>query len=411
MDIDIAPIEQAPEVTRVSIDGRIDAYTIERVDEELKSLIRIGSSKIVCNLSAVEFVAGPGLKSLLRAMQDARKHMGDLKICGLRPEVQRVFELAGFAKFAKLHPNEASALHDFGYGIDSPESEQTLIAGDGALDQTLIAPSKKSTDAIGYDQTMIPSPVGGSEDIGFDQTMVQPSAGGMDAELRAKLAKASKAPAPGKSESGVLEALRKRLQATQPPPAAPTPEAIPADAEQTLLEQIDRIDETLDQSIPEASPPAAASDAPSEPAAADVLQAPVGALLEPRIQPVVLHLPKRASTLAALSQLIGALGTLGGVSTMSMVKFGVAVVEVCRACMNGLPEDGGVAIEALAGNKSVTIHFAVPVTNLPLYELLRPKMQSSITTADAAEAWLTNAADEVEITPTPGGTLIKIRKG
>jgi len=174
MDIKIEPVDAAPEISRVSMSGRIDAYTVARVQEDLNSLIRIGTNKLVCNLKDVEFVASPGMKALLETVQAARKQGGDMKICHLQPEVAQLFSSSGFAAVAKVFATEEEALKDFGVDV-GPSFEDigmTLVAGsmddlgatlvaddfDG-LDDDDDAEAEPEKDAFGLDQTIVESPI------------------------------------------------------------------------------------------------------------------------------------------------------------------------------------------------------------------------------------------------------------
>lgn len=73
MEIEIHPLPGVVEVICASIDGRIDAYTVERVEVELNSLIRIGSFNLICDLEGVDFVSSAGFKAFRRIAHQARE--------------------------------------------------------------------------------------------------------------------------------------------------------------------------------------------------------------------------------------------------------------------------------------------------------------------------------------------------
>jgi len=172
MDIKIEPAKAAPDISVVSITGRIDAYTVDRVKEYLNSLIRIGSHKLICNMAGVEFVAGPGMKALLETIQAARKQGGDMKMCSLQPEVAQPFAASGFAAVAKICASEAEALRDFGVAVDDGPMGfgQTLIAG-GMEDigATLVAPP---IDPDAFGATIVQSPLGEDDVDPFGATII-----------------------------------------------------------------------------------------------------------------------------------------------------------------------------------------------------------------------------------------------
>ncbi len=113
MKIDVHALSGEPPVTCAAIEGRIDAYTVDRVEEELNSLIRIGSFHLVCDLSGVEFVTGSGFKAFRRIATLAREQGGDVKFCGLRADVGRLFRSVGFDGEVSVWDSREEALSDF----------------------------------------------------------------------------------------------------------------------------------------------------------------------------------------------------------------------------------------------------------------------------------------------------------
>lgn len=103
-----------PEVKIVDIEGRIDAYTHNILEEEIRTLLNIGRTKIACDLSRVEYVGPAGLRMFLAAMEHARQNGGDIKISSLHPYVQRKFEFAGFHDICYFYPAVEQAVKAFG---------------------------------------------------------------------------------------------------------------------------------------------------------------------------------------------------------------------------------------------------------------------------------------------------------
>jgi len=243
MNIDVQPLAADPNVTCVSISGRIDAYTTERVEEELSSLIRIGSDNLLCDLAGVEFVSSSGFKAFQRMVDQARQHGGDLKICGLTGDVRQLFDSVGFASVTSCYGTKDEALS--GMGLAAPSSGSDL-------DRTVI-----SVPSSSLDKTVIstPSPSQGQQEVssGEAPTIIQ---GGGASRSQPKV-----------------------------PDSAPRP-----------------------------------------------------ALIET----VRLSLYPDKTQFQNLSQLLGTVGALAGVSSMRTVKLNVAVVEICRSLIRDL---GPVALQ------------------------------------------------------------------
>lgn len=131
MEIDVQPLPGNSNVTCVAVDGRIDSYTVDRVEEELNSLIRIGSSRLICDLSGVEFVSSSGFKAFQRIMKFAREQDGDLKFCRLTPEVGRLFTTVGFAKDCGVFGTREEAVT--GFSRDGNQAGGTSREGGSGL--------------------------------------------------------------------------------------------------------------------------------------------------------------------------------------------------------------------------------------------------------------------------------------
>jgi len=162
MDIAIEPVSTDSTITRVTLGGRIDAYTVEEVSAQMNSLLRIGAYKLICNLSAVEFVSSQGLKVFVGVTEFARSNGGDCHFYGLHPDVERTFQSFGLHSVARTFPDEISAVREFthpgsGPGSDMPETmigvapdafAPTMIGSvdPGAMAPTMIGPVSPPDD-------------------------------------------------------------------------------------------------------------------------------------------------------------------------------------------------------------------------------------------------------------------------
>ncbi len=104
---------EAGEVTVVELEGSLDTGTAPTVNGKLTELASGGATKMVVDLTAVEFVSSAGLRVLLATTKKLRKAGGDLRLCGLNETVQEVFEISGFDAILKVFTGEAQALEGF----------------------------------------------------------------------------------------------------------------------------------------------------------------------------------------------------------------------------------------------------------------------------------------------------------
>ena len=100
--------KQINEVTIISLTGSIDAMTAPKITEFIYGQIARGNIKLVMDLSGVDYTSSAGLRVLLGAIKETRAQSGDLRLAGIRPDVQKVLNLSGFSNILKTF-NDAEA--------------------------------------------------------------------------------------------------------------------------------------------------------------------------------------------------------------------------------------------------------------------------------------------------------------
>jgi anti-sigma B factor antagonist len=111
MKIDKQKNQQGIEIFHIS--GRLDPLTSNQLDEELNKSISSGSTKLVLDLSEVDFISSSGLRVFLTGLKKVKAQNGDLKICGMNSNVEKIFKIAGFVALFDIHPTEAEAVQKF----------------------------------------------------------------------------------------------------------------------------------------------------------------------------------------------------------------------------------------------------------------------------------------------------------
>lgn len=87
--------------------GEIDIATVPALDEGLRVAQSNGYSGIVVDLEQVTFIDASGLRSLLRAAEQARRSDKSFETVGTPRVVQRVLQITGTARLLRV---EAPAL-------------------------------------------------------------------------------------------------------------------------------------------------------------------------------------------------------------------------------------------------------------------------------------------------------------
>lgn len=96
----------------VSVYGEVDLYTAPRLQTELATLVRDGVSRLVVDLSGVEFCDSTGMNVLLSAMKRLRENGGSLELAAPRSAVRRILQVTGLDTVFSVH----DAVPAFGHG-------------------------------------------------------------------------------------------------------------------------------------------------------------------------------------------------------------------------------------------------------------------------------------------------------
>ncbi len=108
-----ATVEQVGAVALVRITGSVDGLTADSLQATFRQQLEAGVSRVVADLSGVEYTSSAGLRTLLGTMKLARQNGGDLRLAAVQPAVLRVLDLSGFTTILKLYPDAAAAIASF----------------------------------------------------------------------------------------------------------------------------------------------------------------------------------------------------------------------------------------------------------------------------------------------------------
>jgi anti-sigma B factor antagonist len=79
----------------VTATGELDLYTAPRLQAALAGLLREQATRIVVDMSGVEFCDSTGMNVLLSAMKRLKEQGGALELAAPRPAVQRILQVTG----------------------------------------------------------------------------------------------------------------------------------------------------------------------------------------------------------------------------------------------------------------------------------------------------------------------------
>jgi anti-sigma B factor antagonist len=98
-------IQQADGITVATFKDRrlLDEVTIDLVGNELYALVDdLGCEKVILNFSDVEYMSSSALGKLIKFHKKILSVAGSLRLCGLKPELQKIFKVLALHKVFKI---------------------------------------------------------------------------------------------------------------------------------------------------------------------------------------------------------------------------------------------------------------------------------------------------------------------
>ncbi len=80
----------------IVLDGYLDAHTAPQFETAIQSEIDAGHFRIIVDCAKLTYISSAGLGVFMSFIEEVREQGGDIKICGLTPKVQQVFDILGF---------------------------------------------------------------------------------------------------------------------------------------------------------------------------------------------------------------------------------------------------------------------------------------------------------------------------
>jgi len=90
----------------------LDASNSEKFKKSMAETLE-SHDKVVIDLSRVEFVDSSGCGALLSCLRQLGDRGGDLKLCGVQKNVERLFELVRMNRIIDVYPSKEDALKGF----------------------------------------------------------------------------------------------------------------------------------------------------------------------------------------------------------------------------------------------------------------------------------------------------------
>jgi len=93
--------------------GDLNVLEMVRMKSRLSRLLKKNHKKLLLDLGRTKRVELAGLGILVDRLMKVRAAKGDIKLCNLRPEVQRTLKMIGVAELMESFTNEEEAIRSF----------------------------------------------------------------------------------------------------------------------------------------------------------------------------------------------------------------------------------------------------------------------------------------------------------
>ena len=100
------------EILVYKIKGRLDAATAPIAEETIKETMDSDTSRLLFDLSELEYLSSGGLRVILGAAKEIRRREGKVALAALTPYVYEIFEVSGFTAMIPIKDTVAEGLKD-----------------------------------------------------------------------------------------------------------------------------------------------------------------------------------------------------------------------------------------------------------------------------------------------------------
>lgn len=101
------------DIQLLELSGELDYHSSPELREKLTALATKQASKILVNLSGVDYMDSSGIATFVEAFQKTKRYQGRLILAELTPTVRGVFEIAKLDSIFELAPTLAEATSRF----------------------------------------------------------------------------------------------------------------------------------------------------------------------------------------------------------------------------------------------------------------------------------------------------------
>lgn len=105
--------DNTQDVSIMKVQGRVDSETAPELDGALSNLLTNGRNKIVLDLQGVDYLSSAGLRALVKALKDAQRTDGDVRLASVSEAIRGILLTVGMMQMFKLFPTSEEAVAGF----------------------------------------------------------------------------------------------------------------------------------------------------------------------------------------------------------------------------------------------------------------------------------------------------------
>jgi anti-anti-sigma factor len=94
----------------VTLSGRLVlGKDIERLESAVNDLVATGQKKIILDLTTLDYADSSGIGTFVSCLTAVRKAGGEMRMAGVNPRIQRLFQITGVNHLMAIYPTVAEA--------------------------------------------------------------------------------------------------------------------------------------------------------------------------------------------------------------------------------------------------------------------------------------------------------------
>ena len=100
-------------ISVMKISGRVDSETASELDSALSGLLNEQRHKIILNLQEVDFLSSAGLRAMVKALKDAQRAGGDVRLVSISEPIEVILRTVGMLQMFKMFSTNEEAAAGF----------------------------------------------------------------------------------------------------------------------------------------------------------------------------------------------------------------------------------------------------------------------------------------------------------